>query len=157
MIETPQSIVAADGTIALRSLVAAGAGRVTAAHFGAYDFTALCGIAASAQHMRHPACDAARHLMQLAFAQTPVRLSDGATVTLPIPPHRQPSTDRERRENRETIHRAWRAHASDVRHSLASGFYQGWDLHPAQLPSRYAAVYDFFLTGRSDHLIEFSR
>ena len=28
-----------------------------------------------------------------------------------------------------------------------NGFYQGWDLHPAQLPSRYAAVYSFFLEG----------
>jgi hypothetical protein len=34
-----------------------------------------------------------------------------------------------------------------VRHSLAGGFYQGWDLHPAQLVSRYAAVYEFFLAG----------
>jgi len=30
-------------------------------------------------------------------------------------------------------------------HSLVGGFYQGWDLHPAQLPTRYAAVYAFFL------------
>jgi hypothetical protein len=30
---------------------------------------------------------------------------------------------------------------------LIGGFYQGWDLHPAQLPSRYAAVYAFFLEG----------
>ena len=34
-----------------------------------------------------------------------------------------------------------------MRHSLVTGFYQGWDLHPAQLPSRYAAVYAFFLEG----------
>jgi hypothetical protein len=27
------------------------------------------------------------------------------------------------------------------------GFYQGWDLHPAQLVTRYAAVYAFFLEG----------
>ena len=36
---------------------------------------------------------------------------------------------------------AWRLHADDVRHSLVNGFYQGWDLHPAQLPTRYGAVY----------------
>jgi hypothetical protein len=30
---------------------------------------------------------------------------------------------------------------------LVGGFYQGWDLHPAQLPVRYAAVYSFFLEG----------
>src|SRR6202035_1458424 len=31
------------------------------------------------------------------------------------------------------------------RHSLVNGFYQGWDLHPGQLPSRYGTVYAFFL------------
>src|SRR5205085_3718099 len=36
---------------------------------------------------------------------------------------------------------------SDVRYSLAGGFYQGWDLHPAQLVSRYAAVASFYLEG----------
>jgi hypothetical protein len=36
-------------------------------------------------------------------------------------------------------------HFNNVRYSLAGGFYEGWDLHPAQLPSRYAAVYSFFL------------
>ena len=30
---------------------------------------------------------------------------------------------------------------------LAGGFYQGWDLHPAQLVTRYAALYGFFLDG----------
>jgi hypothetical protein len=28
-----------------------------------------------------------------------------------------------------------------------NAYYQGWDLHPAQLPVRYAAVYAFFLDG----------
>ncbi len=32
-------------------------------------------------------------------------------------------------------------------HSLRNGFYQGWDLHPAQFVTRYAAVYHFFLGG----------
>src|SRR5207245_5939158 len=30
-------------------------------------------------------------------------------------------------------------------HSLRNGFYQGWDLHPAQLPVRFGACYSFFL------------
>ena len=34
-----------------------------------------------------------------------------------------------------------------MRHSLVNGFYQGWDLHPAQLVPRYGAVYAFFLDG----------
>lgn len=26
-------------------------------------------------------------------------------------------------------------------------YYQGWDLHPGHLPTRYAAIYSFFLSG----------
>ena len=35
-------------------------------------------------------------------------------------------------------------------HSLINGFYQGWDLNPAQLPMRYAATYHFFLSSMAD-------
>ena len=150
MIETPQSILAADGSSALRSLVAAGGGRVTGAHFGTYDYTALCGITAAWQHMRHQACDFAKHMMQVALAQSGIRLSDGATNIMPIPPHKPGPgdvlTDAQRRENRDVVHRAWKLHYDDVQHSLVNGFYQGWDLHPAQLPTRYAAVAAFFLS-----------
>ncbi len=149
MIETPQSILAADGSSALRSLVAAGGGRVTGAHFGTYDYTALCGITAAWQHMRHAACDFAKHMMQVALAQTGIRLSDGATNVMPIAPHRGATlTDAQLAENRDIVYGAWRRHFDDVQHSLVNGFYQGWDLHPAQLPSRYTAVYAFFLAAR---------
>jgi citrate lyase beta subunit len=152
MIETPQSILAPDGTSALRALVAAGEGRVTGAHFGTYDYTALCGITAAWQHMRHQACDFAKQLMQVALAQSGVKLSDGATNIMPAAPHRPtpnaPLTDTQKRENRDAVHRAWKIHFDDVRHSLVNGYYQGWDLHPAQLPTRYAAVYAFFLSAR---------
>jgi citrate lyase beta subunit len=131
MIETPQSVLALDGSSPLNSFVAAGAGRVRGAHFGTYDYTALCGITASWQQMRHPACDFAKHVMQVMLAQTGIWISDGATNVLPISPD---------------VHRAWRLHFADVQHSLVNGFYQGWDLHPAQLPTRYAAVYSFFLS-----------
>jgi citrate lyase beta subunit len=152
MIETPQSILGADGSSALRSLVAAGGGRVTGAHFGTYDYTALCGITASWQHMRHQVCDFAKHMMQVSLAQAGVRLSDGATNVMPVAPHRvtpdRPLTEAQRQENREAVYRAWRIHFDDVRHSLVNGYFQGWDLHPAQLPTRYAAVYEFFLSAR---------
>jgi hypothetical protein len=151
MIETPQSILAADGASALSALVGAGGGRVTGAHFGTYDYTALCGITASWQQMQHPACDFAKHMMQVALAQSGIRLSDGATNIMPIAPHRAAGgalTDAQRRENVEVVHRAWKLHFDDVQHSLIGGFYQGWDLHPAQLPSRYAAVSAFFLAAR---------
>jgi hypothetical protein len=153
MIETPPSILGADGASALRALVAAGGGRVRGAHFGTYDYTALCGITASWQHMRHAACDFARQLMQVALAQSGVWLSDGATNIMPIAPHRRRAggslSAAERLENRDVVYRAWKLHYDDVQHSLVNGFYQGWDLHPAQLPTRYAAVYAFYLSARS--------
>jgi citrate lyase beta subunit len=162
MVETTQSIFSAEGSIALPHLVAAGRGRVSAAHFGTYDYTASLSITAAHQHMTHPACDFAKHVMQVALAGTGVRLSDGATNIMPVGPHRSTVkgglTDSERRENAVVVHRAWRLHAEHIRHSLVGGFYQGWDLHPAQLPSRYAAVYAFFLDGvdaASDRLRNF--
>ena len=152
MIETPQSILSPDGTSALRALVGAGEGRVTGAHFGTYDYTALCGITASWQHMRHPVCDFAKHMMQVALAQSGVKLSDGATNIMPAPPHKAADgavlTEAQRHQNRQAVHRAWKVHYDDVRHSLVNGYYQGWDLHPAQLPTRYAALYAFFLSSR---------
>jgi citrate lyase beta subunit len=134
MIETTQSIFAADGAIALPRLIAEGNGRIVSAHFGTYDYTAACGITAAHQHMLHPACDFARLAMQVALAGTGIWMSDGATNVMPV-------------GSRPAVREAWRLHARHVRHSLESGFYQGWDLHPAQLPSRYGAVYAFFLEG----------
>lgn len=134
MVETPQIIIAADGRCLLPALVAAGQGRVTAAHFGTYDYTAYAGITASEQRMRHPACDFAKHAMQVSLAGTGVWLSDGSTAILPV-------------GDTKTVHAAWKLHFDDVMHSLRGGFYQGWDLHPAQLVTRYAALYHFFLSG----------
>jgi hypothetical protein len=152
MFETPQSILGPDGSSALRGLVAAGAGRVRGAHLGVYDYTALVGITAAWQHPRHLACDFARHMMQVALAQSGVTLVDGGSNVLPIPPHAtppaRPLTDAQRRENIDIMHRAWKTQFADITHALVNGFYQGWDLHPAQLPSRYAAVYAFYLGAR---------
>ena len=145
MVETTQSIFGADGSVALPRLVAEGRGRIVAAHFGTYDYTAACGITAAHQHMLHPVCDFAKHVMQVTLAGTGLWLSDGATNVMPI-------------GARDVVHRAWRLHYEHVRHSLVTGFYQGWDLHPAQLPTRYAAVYSFFLEGleaASDRLRNF--
>jgi citrate lyase beta subunit len=145
MVETTQSIVAEDGTIALPRFIVEGRGRIVAAHFGTYDYTAACSITAAHQHMLHPTCDFAKHVMQVALAGTGIHLSDGATNQLPVGPA-------------DVVRRAWRLHARHIRHSLESGFYQGWDLHPAQLPTRYAAVFAFFLEGldaASDRLRNF--
>ncbi len=152
MVETPQAILDATGAVPLRRLVDAARGRCAAAHFGTYDYTALCEITAAHQHMAHPACDFAKQVMQVALAGSGVWLSDGATNVLPVAPHRAaaggaPLTAAEREANRVAVWSAWRLHAGHVRRSLEQGFYQGWDLHPAQLPSRYATVYAFFLEG----------
>jgi citrate lyase beta subunit len=146
MVETTQSILDRDGVSMLPKLIDAARGRMTGAHFGTYDYTASCDITAAYQSMRHPACDFAKHMMKVAYAGTGVFLSDGATTTMPVAPHKgDPLGEEQRRENARAVHAAWRLHADDVRHSLANGFYQGWDLHPAQLPSRYGTVYAFFL------------
>lgn len=152
MIETPQSIINHQGEVALPALVRAAEGRCTSAHFGTYDYTAGCSITAAYQHMRHASCDFAKHLMQVSLAGTGVMLSDGATTLMPIGPHRPgsdgtPLTSDQVVENRMAVHRAWKQHYDDARHSLANGFYQGWDLNPGQLPTRYGAVYAFFLEG----------
>jgi citrate lyase beta subunit len=135
MIETAESVFSRDGRIALPEFLERGQGRITAAHFGTYDYTASMGITAAHQGMLHPSCDFAKHVMQVALAGTGVWMSDGATNIMPIG------------KDRAVVHAAWKLHADQVRHSLVNGFYQGWDLHPAQLVTRYAALYAFFLDG----------
>ncbi|MEP6961706.1 MAG: phosphoenolpyruvate kinase, partial [Acidobacteriota bacterium] len=140
MVETPQAISI------LPQLVAAAEGRCVAAHFGAYDYTSSLGIAH--QDLTHPACDFARQMMLTSLAPTGVFLSDGATNVLPIPPHRGADlTNTQKQQNRTAVHTAWKLHYGHVRRALYNGFYQGWDLHPAQFPARYAAVYAFFVEG----------
>jgi len=133
-VETPQSILGADGTLLVARMVHASAGRCTGLHYGTYDYSASCGIAAAYQSMEHPAADHAKAVMQVAAAGTGVFVSDGSTNVLPVGDH-------------ESVLSAWRLHARLVRRSLERGFYQGWDLHPAQLPSRYAATYAFYREG----------
>jgi citrate lyase beta subunit len=150
MIETTQSLFDSDGRLNLPHLVRAGAGRCVAAHFGTYDYTASCDVTAEHQGMTHPACDFARELMKVSYAQTGVWLSDGATNIMPVAPHRvakdgRALTAEQERENLASVHGAWRLHFDQCMHSLYHAYYQGWDLHPAQLPTRYAAVYTFFL------------
>lgn len=151
MVETPQALFDTQGRLHLPTLVAASEGRCTSVHLGLYDYTAALGVSAHAQTMLHPACDFLRDLVQVSLSGTGIRLADGATNVMPVPPHRaqkdEPLLPTERRENQEAIHRAWQVSYRHIRHSLERGWYQGWDLHPAQLPVRYAAVYAFFLDG----------
>lgn len=151
MVETTQSIMAIDGTNPLYKFIKASNGRCIAMHFGTYDYTASCSITAKYQEMDHPVCDFAHHMTKVALAHTGIWLSDGATNTMPIGPHRGDNLSKEQlQENMDTVHRAWKKGYDHIRHSLWNGFYQGWDLNPAQFPMRYAAVFAFFLESYDD-------
>ena len=146
MIEITRSIFDEEGRVNVGRLVSAAGPRCVAAHFGVYDYTASCQITAAHQGMTHPSCDFARSVMQVALAGTGVWLSDGATNVMPVPAHRGDHlTDAQIAANRDAVHGAWKLHFDEIRHSLYHGFFQGWDLHPAQLVTRYAAVQSFFL------------
>ena len=133
-IETPQSILGPDGTALVARMIHAADGRCTGLHYGTYDYSAFCGIAAAHQSLDHPAADHAKAVMQAAAAGTGVRLSDGSTNIVPV-------------GDEAAVVEAWTNHMRLVRRSLERGFYQGWDLHPAQLPTRFAATFAFYRGG----------
>ena len=133
-IELPSAVLGADGTATVARLITAADGRCTSLHYGTYDYSAAAGVAAAYQSMDHPVADYAKAVMQAAAAGTGVRLSDGSTNILPV------GSD-------VAVQSAWALHQRLVRRSLERGFYQGWDLHPAQLPTRFAATYAFFADG----------
>lgn len=135
-VEMPPAVLGADGTATLARMLHAAQGRCAGLHYGTYDYSAALGVAAAYQSMEHPAADHAKAVMQVAAAGTGVRVSDGSTNVLPV-------------GDTEAVQAAWRLHARLVRRSLERGFYQGWDLHPAQLPTRYGATYGFFRDGLS--------
>lgn len=158
MIERPESLLDSGGLSPLPTMIDAAGGRCVACHFGVYDYTAAFDVIAAHQRMDHPSCDFARHAMQLATSGRGVRLSDGASNDLPVGPYRQtqggpPLSELEQVRNRRLVHRVSRMNYRDIRHSLSMGFYQGWDLHPSQLPVRYAAVYSFFLEHLHDMVL----
>ncbi|GIF70343.1 aldolase [Asanoa ishikariensis] len=131
-VETPLAVLGPDGTATVSRLAAAAQGRLVGLHYGTYDYSAALGVAAAEQSLAHPVADHAKAVMQVAVAGTGVRLSDGSCNILPVGPG---------------IQAAWQLHHRLVLRSLARGFYQGWDLHPAQLPTRFAATYAFFRGG----------
>ncbi|WP_286217685.1 DUF6986 family protein [Paraoerskovia sediminicola] len=132
--ETPQLVLAADGTVPVAQVLHRAAGRVSALHYGTYDYSASLQISAQHQSMEHPAADHAKQVMQVAVAGTGVNLSDGSTNVVPV-------------GEPDDVRSAWALHARLVGRSLANGYYQGWDLHPAQLPTRFAATYAFYRSG----------
>ncbi|MEV4129366.1 aldolase/citrate lyase family protein [Nocardia sp. NPDC049707] len=127
-IESPQAIIAADGSAPIAKMIGLSEGRCSALHFGTYDYTAACGIAAPDQALDHPAADYAKSVMQVAAAQTGVWICDGSTQ---IVPDREPES-------------ALRNHHRLVGRALRLGYYQGWDMHPGHLITRWLATYEFF-------------
>ncbi|MBE4718716.1 DUF6986 family protein [Pseudarthrobacter sp. AB1] len=131
-VETPQLILGPDGTSPVAQLPHVVPGRISALHYGTYDYSASLQISAEYQSMEHPVADFAKEVMQLAVAGTGIRLSDGSTNIIPVG---------------DAVEDAWKLHGRLVRRSLERGYYQGWDLHAAQLPSRFAATYAFYREG----------
>ena len=127
--ETPQAVLGPGGAATVAAMVHAARGRCRGLHYGTYDYSAALGIAAAHQASDHPAADHAKAVLQVAAAGTGARAVDGSSNLLPVGPDRDA---------------AWRRHAGLVTRALRRGFYQGWDLHPAQLPTRYLATYAFF-------------
>ncbi|MEU1289461.1 aldolase [Kitasatospora sp. NPDC005856] len=133
-IETTQAILGPDGRATVARMIEAAEGRATGLHYGTFDYSAACGVSAAHQSMDHPVADHAKAVMQVAAAGTGVRLSDGSTNVVPT-------------GSTEQVHAAWKLHHGLVRRSLARAYYQGWDMHPAHLPTRYVAVYSFYREG----------
>ncbi|MFD9691059.1 DUF6986 family protein [Kitasatospora sp. NPDC059146] len=133
-IETTQAILGPDGRATVARMIEAAEGRATGLHYGTFDYSASCGVSAAHQSMDHPVADHAKAVMQVAAAGTGVRLSDGSTNVIPT-------------GTTEQVHAAWKLHHDLVRRSLARAYYQGWDMHPAHLPTRYVAVYSFYREG----------
>ena len=153
MVEATQIVMDEEGRNPLMRIIKASQGRCVAAHFGTYDYTASAGITAKYQTMSHPVCDFAHHMTKVALGGTGIFLSDGATNVMPIAPNKAENlTEEQEEENRKAVFNAWRTCYNHTTHSLINGLYQGWDLHPAQLPMRYAATYNFFLSSYNDAL-----
>ena len=147
LIETPEALLAVDGRLPLPSFVESARGRCTSLHFGIYDFTASLGIGSAGQAIDHPACDFARMWMQITASLSPgVGISDGIVNILPISRHRGPQlTESQKQENRQELEENWRYNYQQMLRSLKNGFYQGWDLHPTQVPIRHIANHVYVL------------
>jgi citrate lyase beta subunit len=117
-VETPQSILGDDGTVLVARMIHAADGRCTGLHYGTYDYSASCGIAAAYQSMEHPAADHAKAIMQVAAAGTGVFVSDGSTNVMPV-------------GDPDQIRAAWRLHARLTRRSSAASTRAGTCIRPS--------------------------
>jgi citrate lyase beta subunit len=127
-VETPEAVAR------IASIVAATDHRCTGLHYGTYDYSAALGVAAMHQALDHPVADHAKDVMQVVAAVAGLRVVDGSTNIVPA-------------GTTEQVRAAWDLHRRLVARSLRRGIYQGWDMHPGHLVSRYAAVLSFYRTG----------
>ncbi len=130
-IESPQAVVGATGTATVAEAIHRSGPRLSGLHYGTYDYSAACGIVSAFQSLDHPVADHAKNVMLAAAAQTGVWVSDGSTQVIPTGGH-------------ERVDAAVRRHHRLVRRSLERGIYQGWDMHPGHLVTRWLAVQSFF-------------
>ncbi len=130
-IESPQAVLGADGTATVARALHLADGRCAGLHYGTYDYSAACGIAPQQQALDHAVADHAKAVMQTAAAQTGVWVADGSTQVFPV------GTD-------EQVAYSIRRHHRLVTRSLERGYYQGWDMHPGHLATRWLASYSFF-------------
>jgi hypothetical protein len=61
-------------------------------------------------------------------------VADGSTNILPV-------------GSPDEVRASWRLHAGLVRRSLERAYYQGWDMHPGHLPTRFLANFAFYREG----------
>lgn len=134
-VETPQAVLGRDGTADICRAIQLADGRCIGLHYGTYDFSAACGIAPQYQALDHPIADHAKAVMMLAAAQTGVRVVDGGTQIMPG----RNATD-------AGVAHVLRRHYELVTRSIHRGYYQGWDMHPTHLVTRWLATFAFHHT-----------
>jgi citrate lyase beta subunit len=130
-IESPQAVIAADGTVLVAKAIRVSESRCSALHYGTYDYSAACSIASPYQSLDHPIAHHAKAVMSVAAAQTGVWVCDGSTQVVPDGSHQHQRT-------------ALRHHYDLVTQSLSRGYYQGWDMHPGHLITRWLATFGFY-------------
>jgi hypothetical protein len=136
-IDTPTAILGSDGVATVALLIRAAAGRCVGLLHGPQQYSTGAGIATVLGGQEHPATHHAKAVLQTAVAGSGLRLVDGPSRVLPV-------------GDTTAVQAAWEVHAQQVRRSLDHGFDRGWDLHPAQLPTRFGATFAFFREAAPD-------
>jgi hypothetical protein len=106
--------------------------RLDAAHFGCYDYLSAMHVPAPAQSLAHPYAVHARFEIQQVMAPLGKPVSDGAYTEIPTG------------SDEAAVTKALTGHSAEVERALNEGYYCGWDLHPGQLLSRFAALHRYF-------------